>query len=152
MQFKLNSAFCSQITHFIPIGLLKCSKIPDLLCTPVFCLPLGTHKLWFLKTFALQKHHTLKSGINISPLCLYIFKIFIPGPKVVPEALHFIKCWNFVHERRIFSSFLLLFKALHSIFFAKYPNPTFIQGHMFIRFVKISRPYFYFLPYVYFRL
>ena len=29
MQFKFNSAFCSQKTHFIPMGLLKCSKIPD---------------------------------------------------------------------------------------------------------------------------
>ena len=145
MQFKLNSAFCSQITHFIPIGLLKCSKILDLLCTPVFCFPLGTHKLWFLKTFALQKHHTLKSGMNISPMFIYFLNFY-------SEALRFIKFWNFVHELRIFSSFLLLFKALHSIFFAKYPNRTFIQGRMFIRFVKISRPYFYFLPYVYFRL
>ena len=81
---------------------------------------------------------------------VYIFFKFLF--QALRSYLCLIKFWNFVHGLRISSSFLFLFKALHSIFFAKYPNPTFIQGPMFIRFVKISRPYFYFLPYVYFRL
>ena len=37
-------------------------------------------------------------------------------------------------------------------YFSQNIQTLFIQGPMFIHFVKISRPYFYFLPYVYFRL
>ena len=55
----------------------------------------------------------------------------------------------FFHGLRIFLSSLNLFKALRSLFLSNYPSPTFIQGPTFILFVKISRPYVYFLSFVY---
>ena len=59
------------------------------------------------------------------------------------EALRLLNFEFFFHGLRIFLSSLNLFKALRSLFLSNYPSPTFIL------FVKISRPYVYFLPYVY---
>ena len=90
---------------------------------------------------------TLQSGINVGST--FINSVLFSRPYSLIKGPMLIKCWKCFHGLRIFSSFLCIFKALHSLFSPNFPSPMFIQDPIFILFVKFSRAYGYSLPYIY---